>query len=783
MKKDNTENDIFAWVEWFSELATIIDTQNQTILAEKINQIIENKEPIIERKAYDPFSFFYLWAQKNRAKQRVNFFNKTHEVFNMTKPLLNFNGDNCWLFPMPPFARDALYCKSKEKYNPEQPEKKYNPELLWRFFHKIMTIKNIDELESKATDDEFTNEFQAVLKLLNVGVSKLTQTLFLINPNIFFPIDEVLRSIAKELLDNPIVNTKKSIEQLTIDGVKPIVNKLEDSDANAKKNIKQLQKNIKQNGFSEYLKIMQKIRALFPDKKLYEINCHLWGSKKDMEQEFKQWLRMQTTQKGSLFSEAQVKNLCKDLRKTIPSWDNVSDGNLFGIVDTKVINKLYVRCSSGGDLKQLCKDTGNNSPSNALKRYEEFLSKKSSNQGSKKMSNELKEKIKLLKYKKQIILQGSPGTGKTRLAKEIAYCLITGDTLSDNDNERQVQLKILMQSNQKSINKTDAIFEKYLKKLLVIPTINGSSSFTITEIIPKYINIELTEGGKSYKVTKNKILDRINRKDLKTSNGLSSYEVGIAKYIFDAQNPPLNPKTIDMPGLKDLTANLESNKTATPENMPLNLEQYKLIQFHPAYTYEDFVRGIVAETNDNGNISYEVKNKILVEMAENAINNPNSSFVLIIDEINRANLSSVLGELIYALEYRGEAVESMYEYEGSREITLPENLYIIGTMNTADRSVGHIDYAIRRRFAFVDVNTDESVILGDANKLLFKQVKALFDNLSDEFDKNDVMIGHSYFLREDLALALEYEIKPILQEYRKDGVLTCRQKDIEDLEC
>ena len=212
-------------------------------------------------------------------------------------------------------------------------------------------------------------------------------------------------------------------------------------------------------------------------------------------------------------------------------------------------------------------------------------------------------------------------------------------------------------------------------------------------------------------------------------------------------------------------------------------DNYKLIQFHPAYTYEDFVRGIVAETDDNGNISYEVKNKILVEMAENAINNPNSSFVLIIDEINRANLSSVLGELIYALEYRGEAVESMYEYEGSREITLPENLYIIGTMNTADRSVGHIDYAIRRRFAFVDVNTDESVILGRANKLLFKQVKALFDNLSNEFDKNDVMIGHSYFLREDLALALEYEIKPILQEYRKDGVLTCGQKDIEDLEC
>jgi len=654
MKKDNTENDIFAWVEWFSELATIIDTQNQTILAEKINQIIENKEPIIERKAYDPFSFFYLWAQKNRAKQRVNFFNKTHEVFNMTKPLLNFNGDNCWLFPMPPFARDALYCKSKEKYNPEQPEKKYNPELLWRFFHKIMTIKNIDELESKATDDEFTNEFQAVLKLLNVGVSKLTQTLFLINPNIFFPIDEVLRSIANELLDNPIVNTKKSVEQLTIDGVKPIVNKLEDPDANAKKNNKQLQKNIEKNGFSEYLKIMQKIRAKFPGKKLYEINHDLWSNK--------------------------------------------------GI--------------------------------------EELI-----------MTKQLQRYTELLTHKKQIILQGSPGTGKTRLAKEIAYCLITGDTLSDDEGQRKRELKAIHGT-------ANEIYTEGLKSIREgkqFKTIATQTEFTVSKIDGEKIYIKNNDQGKDISIGKDKIILYIKDKNYEETYGHNSYPQPIAKFMNEVA--------------------LNNNKTNA--GISDYSTQYKLIQFHPAYTYEDFVRGIVAETDDNGNISYEVKNKILVEMAENAISDSDSSFVLIIDEINRANLSSVLGELIYALEYRGEAVESMYEYEGSREITLPENLYIIGTMNTADRSVGHIDYAIRRRFAFVNVNTDEDVIPHNA-KLLFKQVKTLFDNLSDEFDEDDVMIGHSYFLRKDLALALEYEIKPILQEYRKDGVLVDREDTLKD---
>jgi len=157
-----------------------------------------------------------------------------------------------------------------------------------------------------------------------------------------------------------------------------------------------------------------------------------------------------------------------------------------------------------------------------------------------------------------------------------------------------------------------------------------------------------------------------------------------------------------------------------------------------------------------------------------------------VDEINRANLSSVLGELIYALEYRGEAVESMYKV-GDNDLVLPPNLYIIGTMNTADRSVGHIDYAIRRRFAFVDLlpndlSEDESVNFASD---LFIEVKQLFTTddyqsrsayLSQEFEPKDVALGHSYFIDKSdeggsIDVRLEYEIKPILFEYVKDGVL------------
>lgn len=203
--------------------------------------------------------------------------------------------------------------------------------------------------------------------------------------------------------------------------------------------------------------------------------------------------------------------------------------------------------------------------------------------------------------------------------------------------------------------------------------------------------------------------------------------------------------------------------------------EFEIIQFHPAYSYEDFVRGIVAVTTENGNVSYQVENKILADFAQKATDNPNGNYVLIIDEINRANLPSVLGELIYALEYRNEPVTSMYEFEGERKIALPKNLFIIGTINTADRSVGHIDYAIRRRFAFVDILPDENVIQNAIAKTLFNEIKTLFGNefLSPDFKAKDVMIGHSYFLVKDedeLRIKLNFEIKPILREYLKDGI-------------
>ncbi len=174
--------------------------------------------------------------------------------------------------------------------------------------------------------------------------------------------------------------------------------------------------------------------------------------------------------------------------------------------------------------------------------------------------------------------------------------------------------------------------------------------------------------------------------------------------------------------------------------------------------------------------------------------------VLIIDEINRAPLASVLGELIYALEYRGDSVTTPYTVDDdSQHLVIPDNLIIIGTMNTADRSIGSIDYAVRRRFTFINLPPDEEVIKNqkeqDAPKekalRLFDAVSTLFgkkDNdesndknetngngyMDPEFYAEDVQIGHTYFLAKsdaELKHKFIYQVIPVLKEYIKDGIL------------
>lgn len=232
--------------------------------------------------------------------------------------------------------------------------------------------------------------------------------------------------------------------------------------------------------------------------------------------------------------------------------------------------------------------------------------------------------------------------------------------------------------------------------------------------------------------------------------------------------------------------------------------RYKIVQFHPSYSYEDFVRGITVKPDkENNGITYVTEPKIFEEFCKQARKDEKKRYVLIIDEINRAPLASVLGELIYGLEYRGSSIATPYAIDEKYDFSIPDNLYIIGTMNTADRSIGSIDYAVRRRFAFVQVKSNGEEIEGSwIDKKVGIKAKKLYDKLMNEedgifskkyledqdMDVNDIKIGHTYFLgrkneeegkktekvkdgMEYLEYRIEYQIKPIYEEYIKDGMI------------
>jgi len=220
-------------------------------------------------------------------------------------------------------------------------------------------------------------------------------------------------------------------------------------------------------------------------------------------------------------------------------------------------------------------------------------------------------------------------------------------------------------------------------------------------------------------------------------------------------------------------------KTLTEE------ENIKLIQFHPSYSYEDFVRGIEIKV-EGGHHKYVVKDKVFVELCRKAEKDKENSYVLIIDEINRANLPAVLGELIYALEYREEEVELMYKSKSGNTLRVPKNLYIIGTMNTADRSVGHIDYAIRRRFAFIKVGANKLYLSGKSKNLYEEIIEGIFNKKSSECVSSDfqdviedIKIGHTYFMgnKEEVAMKFYYQVIPLLEEYIRDGILIKEKVD------
>ena len=180
----------------------------------------------------------------------------------------------------------------------------------------------------------------------------------------------------------------------------------------------------------------------------------------------------------------------------------------------------------------------------------------------------------------------------------------------------------------------------------------------------------------------------------------------------------------------------------------LNGGDFEIVQFHPSYSYEDFVEGFRPKLHD-GRPGFELVPGPLRRIADRARNSPNSTFILVIDELNRGNVAKVFGELYFLLEYRDEEVR--LQYGGGAGFSLPKNLWFICTMNTADRSIALMDGALRRRFYFAPFFPDASPIEGLLSRWLDREgqpqwVADLVDKANENLDR-DTGIGPSHFMR------------------------------------
>ena len=400
-------------------------------------------------------------------------------------------------------------------------------------------------------------------------------------------------------------------------------------------------------------------------------------------------------------------------------------------------------------------------------------------------NNPYQDIVDLLEYKKNIILQGAPGTGKTYSTAAIALGIL-GVDVDFNDHKavmekyeeyRKDKRRIFFTTFHQSMDYED--FVEGLKPELVKESEQSDNSNNteknvgVTYVCKRGIFKEACQAarvGQEFSKWLDDFLNSIigfeNKKEIPTATGKSKiyvwWNVGnktISVRPVTSTREPLD-RFVAAPNIEKIKS--QATNEEDPEDQEPNWPHY----------------------------SQAIINYVSKEYGKNIQSDDKNNVVLIIDEINRGNVSRIFGELVTLLEKDKRddnehpiTVTLPYSKE---EFSVPSNVYIIGTMNTTDRSTGTLDYAIRRRFAFVTLKAEEKVISNEKARALFNNIKSFIenkDNHPEDMDIDDLMVGHSYFMaknEEELKLKIQYEVIPLLKEYFNDGLLTCSQDDLDN---
>jgi len=353
-------------------------------------------------------------------------------------------------------------------------------------------------------------------------------------------------------------------------------------------------------------------------------------------------------------------------------------------------------------------------------------------------TSELARLYKILERKKQIILYGPPGTGKTFSANQLR------DYILADQNPKQV-IKIsgtqhdpdVKSTSEQQINTMATIIRKHKKigrgKLAdLFSTQSGTGVSTFNKL--KHLVVEIYD-------------------DIAYDKGRKEYSSNL-----NSSDEPEDEKKLSEPD--------------KPKEIVVVTEFSKNITFHQSYSYEDFVEGIRPIITNDNKVIYKPVDGVFKKISSDAREDPSNKYVLVIDEINRGNIEKIFGELITLIEddKRVKSQKTTLPYT-QQPFWVPRNLLIIGTMNTADRSIAQLDTALRRRFAFEELMPKSELVNTEIDGISLQTLLEELNNRirAEGISLRDKQIGHSYFMKvkslSDLRITFAVELVPLLQDY------------------
>ena len=710
--------EMYDWIPWFGELTRKIADGGPEYLIEKAKRVdwVKSKS-LLEYgdENIDPFSFLYFLASKSTINQRKTVYESVKKEFGMQLSLPDTEDDNLFIFPAP-LPQNTLFHLG---------EGTGNPDLFWEIFRQSTQPSPI------LTPKDFKTALKDETK--NVDVSKLTQCLFLINPKHFLPIDDQT-CFASEYMGLP--------------------------------NLKEIKKRMRgENGWSYYQgELMDKFRQTFPECELYEINTALWLLKNRADKEniatFQVSTRVQGSKGRDFWSDgdkAFKKNnfvFTGGPGKENKAWADLANGDRnygYPVVEPKEGDIILVRTGQKGKAIGIVFTNDYN------------FDKGADNESSRihvAWINKSEQKLKLFH------VPGPPDDEVwNRWTKKLEPVWDEDWTDEDWTDEDILPGFSRAHATLKDFSQADG-YKRTLDFIAGVKKVDGTGkeSDHDSDSAPNHASSE------TMKFPLNQIL----------------------------YGPPGTGKTwhttyhalaiIEGVSVEDLKNDYEDDHEAAKERFDeLKKEgQIEMVTFHQNFSYEDFIEGIrpVLAKGEDGNekgIRYELRAGIFKKIADEARKSSESSssernYVLIIDEINRGNIAKIFGELITLVEPSkrlggDDATTARLPYS-SDEFDVPNNLYIIGTMNTADRSIALLDTALRRRFEFVEMMPEPELVSDDIEGVnCQKLLKAMNKRITVLLDREH-QIGHSYFLDvediEGLKKALQNNVIPLLQEYFYD---------------